>query len=54
MTSHCPEGCCETMDILTARVSAVMFCSSGDEGKYAGVQCCGGGVTAVRVVMTHL
>jgi len=38
VTSHCPEGSCETM----ARVSAVMLCSSGDEGQYAGVRCSGG------------
>jgi hypothetical protein len=55
VTSHCPEGCCETMAILLARVSAAMSSSSGDEGQYAGVLCAGGGgLTAVRVVMTHL
>jgi hypothetical protein len=43
------------MAILMTRVSAVMLRSSGDEGQYAGVRCSGcGGLTAVRVVVTHL
>jgi len=43
------------MAVLMARVLAVMLRSSGDEGQYAGVRCSGcGGLTAVRVAMTHL
>jgi hypothetical protein len=38
VTSYCPEGCCETMAILMARVSAVMLLSSGSEGRHAGVR----------------